>query len=132
MPEPLNTLLAWSIDPAKWARECCDWKPDPWQAEALRARGDIDLLCSRQSGKSTTTAALCAHTALSRPSRTVIIVSPGQRQSAETFSKAVTFIRASLDPFDLRLMEDNKSSLSLSNGSLREIPLSIVPAMNSA
>ncbi len=117
MVAALNTLLAWSIDPVKWARECCAWEPDPWQGEALRARGDLDLLCSRQSGKSTTTAALCAHTALSRPGRTVIIVSPGQRQSAETFAKAVTFIRASLEAFDLRLLEDNKLSLALSNGS---------------
>jgi hypothetical protein len=117
MAAPLHTLLAWSIDPVKWARECCDWQPDPWQGDALRARGDLDLLCSRQSGKSTTTAALCAHTALSRPGRTVIIVSPGQRQSAETFAKAVTFIRASLEAFDLRLLEDNKLSLALSNGS---------------
>ena len=39
MVAALNTLLAWSIDPVKWARECCDWEPDPWQGEALRARG---------------------------------------------------------------------------------------------
>jgi hypothetical protein len=39
--------------------------PDPWQAALLRSNADrILLLCTRQAGTSTTTAALALHTAI--------------------------------------------------------------------
>jgi hypothetical protein len=42
--------------------------PDPWQANVLRSPAHrLLLLCSRQAGKSTTSAALALQTALLRP-----------------------------------------------------------------
>jgi hypothetical protein len=74
--------LADALDPVRFARSCgiaCD----PWQAQLLRsdARRAL-LLCSRQSGKSTTTALAALHTAL-YAAGLVVIVSPSQRQSGE-------------------------------------------------
>ena len=85
MLESVRRLLAWSVDPVKRAAECCGWQADAWQSEALYSRRHLILLSSRQSGKSTTTAALCAHRALERTDQTIGIVSPGQLQSSETF-----------------------------------------------
>lgn len=75
--------LAFALDPVAMA-EACDVRPDPWQADLLRAKPRRALLnCSRQSGKSTTCALLAEHTALYTPGSLVVIVSPSQRQSAE-------------------------------------------------
>lgn len=60
--------------------------PDPWQADVLSGNAARVLLnCSRQSGKSTTTALLALHTALYRPASLVLLLSPSLRQSAELF-----------------------------------------------
>jgi hypothetical protein len=59
---------------------------DPWQADVLRSGANRMLLnCSRQSGKSTTTALLGLHTAIYTPASLVLILSPSLRQSAEFF-----------------------------------------------
>lgn len=61
-------------------------EPDTWQAAQLRARPQRLLLnCSRQSGKSTVTAAMALHEALYYPPALVLLLSPTQRQSAELF-----------------------------------------------
>jgi hypothetical protein len=63
--------------------------PDPWQRDLLLSTDNSILLCcSRQAGKSTTVAALAVHTALFRVPALTLILSPSQRQSAETFRKA--------------------------------------------
>jgi hypothetical protein len=60
--------------------------PDPWQAGVLRsATSRILLLCSRQSGKSATAAALALREALFNPPALVLLLSPTQRQSGELF-----------------------------------------------
>ena len=52
-------------DPVAFARRL-GFDPDPWQAEMLRSDASRVLLnCSRQSGKSTTTAVLALYTPLS-------------------------------------------------------------------
>jgi hypothetical protein len=63
-------------------------RPDPWQRQVLLSNARQVLLnCSRQSGKSTTVAALALHTALCRPNRLVLLLSPSLRQSQELFRK---------------------------------------------
>ena len=60
---------------------------DPWQADVLRSPHPRQLLlCSRQSGKSTTVAALAVHSALFDPGL-VLLFAPAQRQSTELFKK---------------------------------------------
>ena len=56
--------------------------PDPWQQQILLGTDrQILLNCSRQSGKSTTVAALALHTALCRPGSLILLLSPSLRQS---------------------------------------------------
>src|SRR5262245_4749665 len=69
--------------------------PDPWQEKLLGSEmGQILLLCSRQSGKSTVAAALALHTALSRPRSPVLLLSPSLRQSSELFRKVLELFGA--------------------------------------
>jgi hypothetical protein len=79
------------------------YAPAPW----------ILLNCCRQSGKSTTTAAVALHTALYHPGL-ILLVSPSLRQSKELFAKATGFLK-DLEPAEV-LEEDNKSSCTLANG----------------
>ena len=58
------TELAIRLDPSL-LMEYAGFEPDPWQRSALYASDDkILMLCSRQSGKSTTTGILALHAAL--------------------------------------------------------------------
>lgn len=67
-------------------------QPDPWQERVLTSPSDSHLLlCSRQSGKSTTCAALAVHTALYSAPALVLLVSPSLRQSQELFRKTREF-----------------------------------------
>ena len=81
-----HDLLA-ALDPCILA-ERTGFRPDPWQAAALRsgARQQI-LLCSRQSGKSTVSALLALHCAIYQAPSLVLLLSPGLRQSQELFRK---------------------------------------------
>jgi hypothetical protein len=72
------------------------------------------LNCCRQSGKSTTTAIVAVHQAVYDPGL-VLCVSPTLRQSRELFSKVIGFLK-NLEPVE-PLLEDNKSSCELANGS---------------
>jgi hypothetical protein len=75
--------FARAVDPVIFAQDC-GITPDPWQADLLRAMPKRALLlCSRQSGKTTTTALMAAHRATYEAGALVVVVSPSQRQSAE-------------------------------------------------
>lgn len=75
------------IDPVTFAGTA-GIEPDDWQADVLRSTATRMLLnCSRQSGKSTTTAVLGLHQALYESGSLVLLLSPSQRQSAELFRK---------------------------------------------
>ncbi len=79
--------LAAGLDPVAFAR-MAGFEPDPWQADVLRSNHHRMLLnCSRQSGKSTTTAIIALHQAVYTPGSLVLLLSPGLRQSAELFRK---------------------------------------------
>jgi len=90
--------------------------PDEWQAEVLRYEGKRLLLnCSRQSGKSTTTATKALHTGIYRPKSLILLVSPSLRQSRELFIK----VKEAYNNMEVRpgLTEDNRLSMVLANGS---------------
>ena len=74
-------------DPVLLARHA-GIEPDDWQQQVLRSSAmQRLLLCSRQSGKSTTTAILALWTALYTPGALVLLLSPTERQSAELLRK---------------------------------------------
>lgn len=89
--------------------------PDPWQASLLRSEARRNLvLCSRQSGKSTTCAALALHSAIYDPGL-VLVLAPAQRQSSELFRKIVGFYR-SLSGVP-RIVQESALRMELDNGS---------------
>lgn len=91
------------------------FSPDPWQAELLSRQPHRSLMvCSRQSGKSTSCAALALHRALSGPERVIVAVAPSQRQSSLLVSKVRSFATA----LGLQLARNAVLSLQLANGSI--------------
>jgi hypothetical protein len=127
-PQSLASDLAAALDPVIFARRA-GIEPDAWQADVLRSSSRRMLLnCSRQSGKSTTTAAVGLHQATYRPGSLVLLLSPSLRQSAELFRKVAqvyTATGATVSPkaeSALRLELDNGSrviSLPASEATIR-------------
>jgi hypothetical protein len=113
---PLLTDLQMSLDPARLFRRALGVAPDPWQVNVLRSPSSQILLnCSRQSGKSTVTAALALHTALYQAPALILAVTPTLRQSQEVFRKIVDGYRA-VAP-DVPPVAESALRLELSNGS---------------
>lgn len=89
----VSDLVA-AIDPVVFAIQA-GIEPDPWQADVLRSDSSRVLLnCSRQSGKSTTTALMALHRAIYSPGSLVLLLSPSLRQSAELFRTVARFYAA--------------------------------------
>jgi hypothetical protein len=66
--------------------------PDPWQRDLLRSRADrMLLMCARQTGKSTVTAAIALHECFYTSGSLVLLLSPSLRQSQEVFRKVTDF-----------------------------------------
>jgi hypothetical protein len=108
--------LALALDPCAMARRC-GLDPDPWQADLLRStKQQLILNCSRQSGKSTTSALLVLHEALFRPPSLVLLLSPSQRQSGELFKKCRDYLRA-LGDVASPVTEESALRLEFANGS---------------
>jgi hypothetical protein len=108
--------LAYSLDPVLWAREVLGYHPDPWQADLLQSRSKkIILNCSRQSGKSTTCAALGLHESIYRQPSFVGIFAPTQDQSTELMMKFDEFRSAVEMPSDY-LSTDTKLAVMFKNG----------------
>ena len=109
-PEAVRELVA---DPVRLMTDA-GMEPDAWQRDLLARSAEDDferalLLCTRQGGKSTTTAALALRYALKRPGALVLLLSPSLRQSAELFLKLLLFYRACGEP----VAATNVSSLRL-------------------
>jgi hypothetical protein len=107
--------LALALDPAL-LMEQAGLMPDPWQRAFLRSAAKRQLLlCSRQSGKSTVTAALALHTALYRAPALILLLSPSLRQSQELFRKVLDVYHA----VDSTIAPEQASTLrlELQNGS---------------
>lgn len=108
--------LAYSLDPVLWCREVLGYHPDPWQADLLRSRSKkIILNCSRQSGKSTTCAALGLHESIYRYPSFGLVIAPSQDQSSELMLKFDEFRRAVELPSDY-LNTDTKLAVRFANG----------------
>ena len=100
MPLDLALDLAHALDPVAFVQDRLKFEPDPWQASLLRSRAPWILLnCCRQSGKSTTTAAVALHTAIYDPGL-ILLVSPSLRQSKELFAKVTRFLK-DLEPAEV-------------------------------
>ena len=92
--------------------------PDPWQADLLRtAPPRTLLLCSRQAGKSQTSAGLALRTALLQPGALILVLSPTLRQSGELFRKVLDLYRRLGRPVPSLRPKDSALRLELANGS---------------
>jgi hypothetical protein len=110
-----SQVLALALDPARLL-EARGLRPDSWQRDLLLCPDPHVLLnCSRQSGKSTTVAALALHTALFTPGALVLLLSPSLRQSGEIFRKVLDGHAALGRP--LRAVYRTQRQLELANGS---------------
>ena len=108
--------LAYSLDAVLWAREVLGFKPDLWQADLLHSRSrKIILNCSRQSGKSTTCAALGLHESVYRRPSFGLVIAPSQDQSSELMMKFDEFRGAVELPSDY-LDSDTKLAVKFKNG----------------
>src|SRR3984893_16905965 len=108
-------FLSLALDPAQilCARSIT---PDLWQRQFLLSSARQVLLnCSRQSGKSTTVAALALHTALFQPASLTLLLSPSLRQSLELFRKVMTAYDLVGRP--IPALGDSQTRLELANGS---------------
>ena len=105
-----------SNDIVEWARTHLNFEPDEVQARVLRSESKRGiLLCTRQWGKSTVTAAMALHHALFTPRSLTLVVAPCERQSGEFVRKARTFaLELGLKP---RGDGNNDHSLSFPNHS---------------
>jgi hypothetical protein len=107
--------LALALDPVCLA-EAIDLYPDKWQRDALRSTAPRKLwLAARQSGKSLTAAILACHVGIYQPKSLTLILSPGERQSRETFRKIMDVYHALGRPVPADT--ENKLELELTNGS---------------
>jgi hypothetical protein len=103
------------LDPAA-IMERAGMAPDPWQVRLLRTRAERTLLlCSRQSGKSTVTAAMALHEILFHPKSLVLLLSPSLRQSQELFRKVTDFRNRLGEP--IAIAEESALRIELKNGS---------------
>jgi hypothetical protein len=109
-----SRLLAMALDPAL-ILQARGIEPDPWQRDVLLSRDPYILLnCCRQAGKSTVISALALHQALFTPHSTVLLLSPGLRQSGELFHKVVLGYQASGRP--LAALSQTQLKLELAHG----------------
>lgn len=116
MKPNLKLDFAHAADPVSFCIDRLGFKPDVWQAQLLRSQSrQIIACCSRQSGKTSTIAALCVHRAIYEPGALILALAPSLRQSRELFGHAMNFLRR-LTPAET-LEADNLSSCTLQNGS---------------
>ena len=103
-------------DAAEFARVRLGFEPDEQQARVLRSEAKRGILnCSRQWGKSTTSAAKAVHRAYTRPESLVLVASPTNRQSGEFVRKAAQMVRKlGIAPCG---DGENECSLAFPNGS---------------
>lgn len=88
--------------------------PDDWQSDVLMSEAkQLILNCSRQVGKSATTAVLAAHTAIYKPNSLILIICPTERQSGELLRK----IKGILLKTDVDFSRDSILQVELENNS---------------
>lgn len=113
---PVLSDLQYALDPARLFQAATGSAPDPWQARLLRTTANRVLLnCSRQSGKSTTTASIALHAALYAAPALVLLLSPTLRQSQELYRKVSGQYAALGRP--VAPVAETLTALELANGS---------------
>jgi len=114
----IDTRWRSAIDSAYWAREHLGFSLDPWQTQVLQSPGKRKVFnCARQSGKSTVAAIKALHRAIFYQNSLIILLSPSQRQSSELFRKVTDLFKTLPNEDRPTLVEDNKLSLTMTNGS---------------
>lgn len=105
-----------AFDPCFFMEKAFGIKPDPWQAAFLKDTSKrILLLCSRQSGKSTTSATKALHRAVFTENVLILIISNVLRQAQETFVKlknGLAFVKNHCG-----ISYETQTMLKLTNGS---------------
>ena len=119
---PIEPKLQPAINPAslnavEFAEQILRFHPDPTQVQIMLSQSKRILLnCTRQWGKSTTTAAIAAHRLLTGPAGNLtLVVAPCARQSAETVRKIEHFVRIAGHP--TKGDGENSASILMPNGS---------------
>ncbi len=113
----LRTDLAFALDPARLFTAAIGSAPDPWQANVLRSPSrQIILNCSRQAGKSTTTALLTLHTALYQPAPLILLLAPALRQAQELFRSLKAAYAAVDGPAVYPVEEESALRLEFAHG----------------
>lgn len=108
--------LALALDPARLFERVVGSKPDVWQQDVLRSDARrVLLLCSRQAGKSQTTAVIALAEALYNPGSLTLLLAPAWRQSGELFRKLTDAYNALGQPIPAK--SATATSLELVNGS---------------
>jgi hypothetical protein len=115
MATNLISDLAVALDPALMMRRL-GMEPDDWQASLLRSDAKrMLLLCSRQSGKSTTAGVMALSQALYKAGSLALLLSPSLRQSQELFKVVAGFFQALGRP--IPAAQESALRLELVNGS---------------
>lgn len=113
---PFADELRAYASPAYYARSRLDFTPDAWQNEFLDSwEARQLLLCSRQSGKTTSAAIKATHVAKYFAGSLSLILSPTLRQSSEVFRNVLSFVQA--DETMVERVEENKLNLTMVHGS---------------
>lgn len=75
--------------------QAADITPDPWQEKLLQSAAlQILINCSRQAGKSLTSAIIAIHTAIYEDNSPILLLSPSLRQSQELFRACLDVYKA--------------------------------------
>jgi Terminase large subunit, T4likevirus-type, N-terminal len=113
-PSPAALDLARTLDPVRLMIQL-GLKPEGWQRRLLRSNSRrLAVICARQTGKTTTTAVLAAHSMLYRPGVTVIVVSRAHSQSNILLQKSAEMLQRIAAPAEPKITEGR---IVLSNGS---------------
>ena len=129
-----EALRRLKYDPVAFAK-LIGFKPFDYQAELLRDTSKRIVACwGRQTGKSTTTALKALHFAFSNSNKTILIVSPSERQSQLMFAKIRRFLHAEVKlsngrkirPLETSIVRETQGLIELTNGSVI-IPLPCSP-----
>ena len=105
-----------AADAVTWAKDKLNFQADAAQAQILAADAKRGILnCSRQWGKSTTSAIKAVHHAYFNPNSVILVASPSLRQSAEFLKKS----EKAVAQLGIRVRGDgvNQCSIQLPNGS---------------
>lgn len=111
-----NRFDRWWLQPDLVMREG-GLTPDAWQTEVLESQArNIQLVVSRQAGKSQVTAALAIQTAMLHAPALILILSKSIRQASELFQAKLMPLWKTLKP-EVKVMKETALQLTLSNGS---------------